>query len=193
MPTRAITSHYRGDMGTNIFVEGLPAPVVVKLRFHTDPTTFRELRELLSDLAFVDTMQLRWWSTIWPSFSGRRRIQSRVLRFTKQSPPETNILCDPAWLAVFIALLAGYRNIKENVNEFYADGRKIIDGIVGLTARQRQLLEIAVRMTADRILQMSESAAERFLKAARRMRQNIVGDSGDLPDIEVIDIDRSIY
>jgi len=48
-------------------------------------------------------------------------------------------------------------------------------------------------MTADRILQMSESAAERFLKAARRMRQNIVGDSGDLPDIEVIDIDRSIY
>ena len=96
-------------------------------------------------------------------------------------------------LAVFIALLAGYRNIKENVNEFYADGRKIIDGIVGLTARQRQLLEIAVRMTADRILQMSESAAERFLKAARRMRQNIVGDSGDLPDIEVIDIDRSIY
>src|SRR5450755_414239 len=144
-------------MGTNIFVEGFPAPVVVKLRFHTDPATFRELRELLGDLASVDAMQQRWWSTIWPSFGTRRRVQSRVLRFAKQSPPETSILCDPAWLAVFVALLAGYKNIKENVNEFYADGRKIIEGIVGLTVRQRQLLEIALRMTADRILQMGES------------------------------------
>jgi len=180
-------------MGINIYVEGSTIPVVVTLRLKVDAVTFAELRNVLSDLAFVDRMQRRFWPTLWPAFRGRRNVQSRVIRFAKHSPPETSILCDPAWLAVFIALLAGYKNIKTNVKELHRDIRQIIDGIVGLSARQRQLLEIAVRMSLDRLLEMGESGAANFMKACRRVRQHIVGESGELPDIEVVDIDRSIY
>jgi len=180
-------------MGTNIYVEGRPIPIVVNLRFKIEAVTFAELRNVLADLAFIDRMQQRFWPTIWPSFRERRNVHSRVLRFTKQSPPETSILCDPAWLAVLIALLAGYKNIKSNVKELHGDIQRIISDITGLTARQRQLLEIAVRMSADRLLEMGESGAAAFMQACRRVRQHIVGETGELPDIEVVNIDRSIY
>jgi hypothetical protein len=54
-----------------------------------------------------------------------------------------------------------------NVKELHVDTQPIINDITGLTARQRQLLEIAVRMSADRLLEMGESGAAAFMQECR--------------------------
>jgi hypothetical protein len=112
-------------MGVNLFVEGNPAPVVVRVKLPIDITTFNEIREIISSVELIEQEMHRSWPNYWPSFSFRKKDKVRLLRFQVASPPFFEILTDPAWIAIFIAIIFGYKTGKESIEEISSDLYKI--------------------------------------------------------------------
>jgi hypothetical protein len=99
-----------------------------------------------------------------------------------------SVFADPAWLAVLLTALAGYDKIKANVPVITEDVRRLFDSVVGLTERQRQLLEIAVRLSIDRWLELGEQQSAKLSRRFARMRRRLLGDEGEPPEIRVLDV-----
>ena len=177
-------------MGTNLFVEGWPSPVVLSITLPREARAFRDVSEITRALAEVDTTLRRDWYKTWPSHRHRRVREVWLLRFRVDSPPFFEILTDPAWLAVFVVVLTGYKQGKESIRELHVDTQRLLRGIKGLSERQLELLEIAVRLTLERWMEVGEEESIRMAKRFRRIRQRLIGESEALPDIEVRDIDN---
>src|SRR5215475_4547534 len=109
-------------------------------------STFREIGHIADSLADIDQVLRSTWWKVWPDYRSRRNRDISVLHFRVDSPPSFEILSDPAWLAVFLIVITGYKQGKESVTEMANDFGSIASGIKGLTMRQIELLEIAVRM-----------------------------------------------
>lgn len=177
-------------MGTNLFVEGGPSPVVLCITIPREARAFRDVSEISSALAEVDTILRRDWYKTWPSHGHRRKREVWLLQFRVDSPPSFQILADPGWLAVFVALLVGYKQGKESIRELHVDIQRLLKGIRGLSERQLELLDIAVRLTLERWMEVGEKESIRMAKRCRRIRQRLIGENETLPDIEVRDIDN---
>lgn len=177
-------------MGTNLFVEGWPSPIVLSVTLPREAHRFQDVSEITRALSEVDTTLRRDWDAIWPSYRPRRRREVWLLRFRVDSPPFFEILTDPAWLAVFIVAITGYKQGKESARELARDGSRLLSGVKGLSDRELQLLEISVRMTLESWMEAGEYKSIALAKRFRRIRQRLVGDSEDLPDIEVRNVDR---
>jgi hypothetical protein len=184
-------------MGVNLFVEGSPAPVVITVTLPRDVTQFSDVQQVASALAMVDREVSSLWTKCWPSMKSRRRREVRLLRFQVSSPHVFQILADPAWLAVFLAVLTFYKPAKESAIELSEDfraGAREISGLLnrirGLTERQLQLLGIAVQLTAERLLQQGEEASLKMASRFARARKQLLGDTEEDPDINVDDIDN---
>ncbi|HEX5752791.1 MAG TPA: hypothetical protein VFZ09_41685 [Archangium sp.] len=174
-------------MGINLFVEGNPAPMVISIKLPRIVSTPKDLHEVASA---IDSILKTIWAKEWPGLRHRRNRQTYILSFHVASPPDFKIFTDPAWLAVFIAILAGYRQIKENVAEIGGDLGSILRGIHGLSDRQLQLLEIAVRLSLDRLLAQGEQASLKTAEKMRRTRQRLLGESNEAPEIKILDVDK---
>jgi hypothetical protein len=177
-------------MGTNLFVEGYPSPVLIRATLPRSVADFAELKEVVSSLAEVDAFLRRSWHKEWPSYERRRRRETYLVSFHLTTPPVFDVLADPAWLAVFLLILIGYRDLKLSVHELNADIHHVVSAVKGLTDRQRQLLEIAISMTIERTLRSGEEASIKLARKFQRARERLVGKDGDMPDITVIDIDK---
>ena len=133
-------------MGVNLFVEGSPSPIVIRVTLPRKVSTFREIGRIADSLGDIDHVLRSTWWKVWPSYRIRRNRDISVLHFRVDSPPSFEILSDPAWLAVFLIAITGYKQGKESVAEMTNDLSSIASGIKVLTMRQIELLEIAVHM-----------------------------------------------
>jgi hypothetical protein len=183
-------------MGFNLFVEGNPAPVVITVALPRNVTRFADVQQVASALAMLDREISGLWAKHWPSMKSRSRRETRLLSFHVSSPPVFKILADPAWLALFLAVLTFYKPAKESAMEIRGDlgvaakaVPELIHRVSGLTERQKQLLEIAVYLTADKILEQGEDASLRVAEKFARARKQLIGDTYDDLDIYFDDID----
>lgn len=177
-------------MGVNTFFEGYPAPVVIRGQLPREVTSFKELNEVISALKVVDDYLHNTWPTDWPSYSRSRRHRDvYLLRFEVSSPPIFEVLADPAWIAVFLIILTGYKNAKASAHEAVDDANWVYRNVKGSTERQMQLLMIAVRLTLGK---MAEKGAEESEKIARRFERagdKLLAKSEQPPDIQIIDVE----
>ena len=178
-------------MGTNLFVEGLPSPILIKVQLTREVNDFTELKEVSYALASIDDYLINDWRKLWPQFGSRRFRDINLVRFEKSSPPEFILFSDPAWIAVFLMFIIGYRNLKQNVPEIMEDIGEIIGHIKGLTERELELLEIAVRLTLERLgKETPKQEIQTLLRKFRRVYERLMGESEETPDIKIIDIDE---
>ena len=172
-------------MGTNWFVEGYPSPIVIKVRLPRSVNGFRELDEVTSSLRAIDHYLFSWWYKNWNRFDRRRKREVYLLSFRLTSPPEFTILTDPAWLAVFLAILIGYKEIKSNIKEISLDANRMLESIRGLTQRELQLLHIAIDLTLQNLAERSEQEINRLSKRFEKIRKRLLGDSGESIDVDI--------
>lgn len=177
-------------MGTNLFVEGFPSPVVLRVTLRREARTFREIAHVASGLRDIDTILKSSWSRMGPSYERRRNRDVLVLHFHVDSPVSFEILSDPAWLAVFLIILTGYKQGKESAREMAGDLSWIASGIKGLTARQLELLEISVRLGLDRLFSQGERESIKIAKMLARARLRLTGEGAGNPEIVVRDVDN---
>ncbi len=177
-------------MGVNLFVEGNPAPVVIRVRLPREVTNFKELNEVTSALKVVDDSLQKMWSEVWPNYSRRRHRDVQLLRFEVGSPPFFEVLADPAWLAVFFVILTGYKDARDSAQALASDVNWVYHGVEGLTDRQMQFLIIAVRLTLGRIAEKGAEESERIAKRFRRASDKLLGKGTKPPHIEVIDVEN---
>jgi hypothetical protein len=177
-------------VGTNLFVEGFPSPIVLAITLPRDARGFREISEIAQALSEVETTLRGPWAKTWPSYDRRRHRDVWLLRFRVESPSFFEILTDPAWLAVFLALLTGYKQGKESAKEISADASRLFAGIRGLSERQIELLMIAVSLTLERWRGLVEKENMRLAQRFRRVRNRLLGDGEEVPTIVVKDIDN---
>jgi hypothetical protein len=162
-------------MGTNIFVEGNPLPVLVSITLPIETTTFRDLRKLALALSLVDDILSKDWAKMWPEYSRRSKRESILVSFRINSPPEFTILTDPAWIAIFLAVLARYKDIKSNTREIISDIKYLVDTIKGLTARELELLEIAIRLTSEKMIEYAETETKSLVSKTRKIQRLLHG------------------
>ncbi|MBA9079872.1 hypothetical protein [Rufibacter quisquiliarum] len=176
-------------MGSNLFVEGLPDPWVIKIRFPKPIDDFNELREFSQALIDIDNFYIKDWPEHWDGLYPRyrRRRRTKIITLRVASPPEITILCDPAWLAVLIALLAGYKQMKDNVGEIGSDISKLLDNVRGLTRRELELLQIAITLTLDQNLGQIEKNGLRIVRIIRRIRKGLIKEETDRSDSNGLD------
>ena len=177
-------------MGVNIFVEGYPSPIVIDVRLPRSVDSFRELNEVVSALKEIDSFLTKSWHKEWSTFSRRRKRAVHLLQFRLSSPPEFSIFADPAWLAVLLTFLAGYGSIKKNIGEIQNDISRLLSSVKGLSEREMQLLEIAVRLTLERIAEQGELVSLSLARKFKRVREKLIGELDNPPDIKIKDIDK---
>jgi len=180
-------------VGVNLFVEGYPSPVVIDVRLPRSVNSFAELNEVTTALKEIDKFLLQTWHKEWPSFERRRKRDVHLLQFRLSSPPEFSILADPAWLAVLLTILVGYGGIKKNIRELSNDIGRLLTSVKGLTDREVQLLEIAIRLTLERLAEKGEQTSLQLANKFAKIREKLVGDSDEPPKIEVKDIEKNKY
>ena len=178
-------------MGTNIFTEGRPNPVLIKVRLTRGVDNFSELQEVSSALASVDQFLYRDWRRLWPSFGSRRYREMYLTSFSKHSPPEFMLFSDPAWIAVFLMFIIGYKSLKANIPEIAKDIRSVLSNVIGLTGRQLELLEIAIRLSLERLGEETpKNQLNNLLRKFQRIYERLTGDSEEPPQINIVDIDE---
>ena len=175
-------------MGSNLFVEGRPAPVLIHVILPRSVNSFAELNAIALGLKDVDRTLRQDWIKLWPSFGPRQRREVRLVNFQLRSPPDFLVFSDPAWLAVFLLVVTGYDKLKSNIPLIAEDVGRLLGYVRGLTQRQLQLLEIGVKLSADKVLRATEEGSSELSKRIGRMRRRLIGDSEEPPQIEVVDL-----
>lgn len=181
-------------MGINHFVEGNPSPVIISIQLPIEVKSFYDLKQVTYALEAIDKYLYTYWVKEWPNFKYRRYREVHLVHFQLSSPPEFKIFADPAWIAVFLTFLVGYKNLKENIHEISNDIGRIIHAIKGLTNRELQLLEIAVRLTLERLCEKGETEFHKLANKFGKARKALIGeDQEEIPKINVVDIDKDAF
>jgi len=175
-------------VGTNLFVEGMPAPIVLSVSLRREDHSFREVAEVSNALADIDTFLRSSWAKLWPEYDLQRHRDVLVLQFRVESPPFFQIFADPAWLAVFLLVLTGYKQGKESLAEMSSDAIKIASTIKGLTVRELELLNIAVHLSLARMMEQGEKQGMKTARVFSRARKRLLGETEERPVIVVKDI-----
>ena len=81
-------------------------------------SSFSQIARLTTALRYVDTH-----SDLYLRESGIKNIKARakVITFHVGSPPEMVLLSNPAWIALFVTIIAQYKNLKSNIPEILGD------------------------------------------------------------------------
>jgi hypothetical protein len=94
-------------------------------------------------------------------------------------------------VAIFVAVVIGYKDIRESIKLMHDDIGNVADIIEGLSSRQIQLLEIAIRLYGERIAKQGDVAVKKMGKKLQRAKRSLTGKEGLLPRIKIISIDDS--
>jgi len=178
-------------MGTNLFVQGVPDPWVIKIKLPKSIDNLGDLKEFSQGLLDIDDFSRTQWPKLWSQYypGYRKKSKAILLSLRISSDPEIALLADPAWLAVLVAFLVGYKQIKENAGEIAQDVNKVLQSVRGLTKRELQLLEIIITMTMDRKLEQLEGIGARYVRSIQKVRSRLLknkpwADDGDSIDEE---------
>lgn len=175
-------------MGVNIFVEGRPLPVIVTVKLPRDINNFKNLKDVSDALVMIEKVLETDWPQQWPTFDLRPYGRARLLRFVVSSPPIFQVFTDPAWLAVFVMVLIGYKDLKESSREISNDLSSVLSTIRGLTEREVELLAIAVRLSLAKVFERAGKNADKLARRFRRISQKLLGEEGKPPEINVTSI-----
>jgi hypothetical protein len=178
-------------MENNPFIKPNQNPLVVTIVLPRDISSFEELNEVTSALNDFEKLCARTKRRNWPFPKSQYnpRINTHVASFRVNSPPEFTIIIDPSWLSLFLALVVGYKPMKESVGEMNRDTKKILRAIHGLTMEEIDYLRMAIRMAADGIQEMEVNAKRSAAEKIQRIAQRLLGDSGGEVKIRVKHLD----
>ena len=174
-------------MAENIFATLGAPPIRVEVSLGRDVQTFRDLNQVVDTLSYV-SRPLMLPSPRSPKPFGFASVE--LISFRVGSEPTFRVLADPAWLAVFIAFLAGYPEMKRGAQELTTDIEHLVSDVSGLTRRQVAMLEVAVRIFMDGMLRDVENLSKWQVQRIRTARRRLMGDSVAPPQIRVLG-DRS--
>lgn len=177
-------------MGVNLFVEGRPEPVILTVQLEQEVTDFMELRNLADALSGLSNYLKNDWPELWPDFGDRRFRDVRLINFKKESPPVFEIFADPAWIAVLLAVLIGYKAIKENVKEMHRDISQAIMKVQGITERERELLGIAIHLTINRLGELRGEARSKVVRRLEKIAHRLKPETERTPAIKVVNLDK---
>jgi hypothetical protein len=105
--------------------------LIARVTLPREASTFREISNVAGSLRDIDGVLRSTWPRIWPSYGRRSNRDVSVLHFNVNSPPSFEILTDPAWLAVFLIVITGYKQGKESVQEIANDLSSVASGTKG--------------------------------------------------------------
>jgi len=176
--------------------------MIVKVRFPRSVDDISGLANFAGALRFMDSEALRYFKK-----DGRRPPKAKLITMHIGSPPEIVFMVNPAWIAIFIALIANYDKIKQNVPQIGADIERVIQNIQGLSERGRRNL---ARIVLEYLELLSHAARDDIQKAGRRLveldqvlkraeynfrrkRHQLMGyEDDEAPEIEIIDLDNDL-
>jgi hypothetical protein len=155
--------------------------------------SLEDLAKIARALSEIEVLRRREWSKLWPSYHHRRTRDTHLVRFTVSSPPFTEVFTDPAWLAVLLMVLGSYEKFGPNARRIARDALGLLENVRGLTSRQIQLLEIAIRLSGERWAAAGERASLALARRFARIHKGLLGEAADEeeakpPQIHVIDI-----
>jgi hypothetical protein len=172
--------------------------LIFKIRLERGVDTFAGLARVAAALQTVDALARRDLEGDLRLRSGSLDARARIITFYLGSPPEATLVVNPAWLALFISVLAlltgavaNYDKIKTNIPVVQDDLRRALNTLRGISDRQRRNLERAVRLLAGRIINLPEQRFQELADRLGRIRQEIVGPELQLPEMEIVDLDEN--
>ena len=72
-----------------------------------------------------------------------------LVRFSVNSPPVLTLLSDPAWLALLISILFGYKSGKESTMALFKDVQRFVNGIRGLNITLKNQINRRVKWLVE--------------------------------------------
>jgi len=162
-------------MSTNIILPNIPSLISVTITLPREPKSFRELNDLTKGMDEIDRLLRRLAPDSWPPRTPSRERRATLSRFQMASRPEFEVLTRPEWLALFVAILAGYKPAKDSIKEALSDASSILTTIDGLTQDQIQTLTIGTKLMMGRILEVTERHAINIVKRLHLARSRILG------------------
>ena len=181
--------------------------LLVKIRFPGAIESFASLARFTDALRFIDKEEMLLGNADREDRDRHLRNlnyrppRSKLISFHVGSPPDLTFLANPAWIAILLAIVFNYHNIKNNVPAIYADIRNALKRMKGLSDSTREHVErlfiefltnASMRMRASlehagKELAHAESLLERRLE---RKRRELIGSSADEIEVEIIDLDE---
>jgi hypothetical protein len=169
-------------MGINIFVEGHSLPVVVSIKLPRSVDNLSMLKEIVDSLKYINDYEKRQWGRLQKI---HYKYTTKLVSFKIGSEPELKIFCNPSWIAVFIMVIANYKNIKNNIQELQNDIEKLCNYVAGMTTYEISLLKIAIELNIKGIQEKGEKA-EKLIKKFGVLRKKVLGNEYDkYPEIKV--------
>ena len=147
-----------------------------------------DLSEITSALRDVDEYFQRSASRRGTRMGPGMRSATHLMKFEVRSPAILQILCDPAWLAVFIALLAGYDKLADNAGRILDDIGRVCRRIKGLTDEQQSQLADAVRHVRESFEPEPPTAIFHPKRKYYNVRKRLMPDGTEEPAITIKDI-----
>ena len=140
-------------MGTNYFIEGEDVePIEINLKLNEDKgDDFQHFERIFKSFRYISDISESVLKNFGFAKEDRYRKRAKVIYFKLASPFDITILADPQWLIIFVTLLIGYKPIKENIIEITSDATNFIGKIIGLAGYELELLNVAVKLTAERL------------------------------------------
>jgi hypothetical protein len=123
-------------MSTNIILPNIPSLISVTITLPREPNSFRELNDLTKGMDEIDRLLRRLAPDSWPPGTPVRKRRAILSRFRIASRPEFEVLTNPEWLTLFVAILVGYKPAKDSIKEAMSDASSIVSMIDGLTQDQ---------------------------------------------------------
>lgn len=165
-------------MTTNSLLPSTPEWIDLTISLPREVASFRELSGLAKGLDDVDRLLLRLAPDAWPAEVPSLRRRAILQRFRVDSPPVFDVLTNPAWLTLFVAVIAGYKPAKDGLREMMSDASALLDKIDGITQEQVSTLKMGVRLMVERMLQASEDGALQLAKKVHLARSRLLGREG---------------
>ena len=98
---------------------------------------------------------------------------ARLIGFRVSSPPEITIVVDNIWLGALAFVLVNYKTVKGNISEIFADGSRILYGIVGLTKNEIENIQIGVKLFYDQLAGLADNDIERLENRIKKVRSKL--------------------
>jgi hypothetical protein len=177
--------------------------IPIAIHIPGDITTFGGVSRAASAMSMIEKMRDKS-ELLKPMFLMTKGRGYQLRSFQVNSPAETSIFADPAWIAVYLGVislgltalqtLGSYGKIKEGVKEFSADlsalkksaiqnVKEQVDAISELTQVQRDELQLGAALFLGEFADSAEEFSNRVLRSSHFV--TVVMRERKLPSIKV--------
>lgn len=158
--------------------------VRVRVKLPADIKSFSDLAGLASALRYLDNLKIESLLTPTEDLRFRKGGRSQLVRFESESPGIFSILTDPAWLTLFVVILAEFDRLEENIPRVLDRVDRILDRVYGLSRQMRHDIEIGVRLLLEQLREQPPEKLRRIKRIAANRRKEILRE-GQLDELEM--------